>query len=160
EFCLLRPVELARASGWLFYEVLNRGNKLCMQRVNNAAPSLEQNKLGDPGNGFLMRQGHSVLWTAWQGDVTPGADRMLAEFPVPRQADGGPITSTNTDEFIADAPGSVRDEFIQETSPTSFRGTLTYPAASLDPAQASLTVRQRERDPRAKPPGLAWRFLD
>src|SRR5258708_29412570 len=36
EFCLLRPVDLARASGWLIYEVPNRGNKLAMQRVNNA----------------------------------------------------------------------------------------------------------------------------
>src|SRR6202008_4287751 len=68
EFCLLAPVEPARDSGWLFYEVLNRGNKLAMSRVNNAAPSLTPNRLEDPGNGFLMHQGHAVLWTAWQGD--------------------------------------------------------------------------------------------
>ena len=159
EFCLLKPADLARGNGWLFYEVLNRGNKLAMGRVNNAKPSLQPNRLEDPGNGFLMRQGHCILWSAWQGDVTAGADRMRAEFPVARDA-ADPITGITRDEIIADAPGSVRDEFITEVSPTNFIATLSYPAASLDPAQASLTVRQLERDPRATPPGLAWRFLD
>jgi hypothetical protein len=159
EFCLLTPVEPARDSGWLFYEVLNRGNKLAMSRVNNAAPSLTPNRLEDPGNGFLMRQGHAILWTAWQGDVPASADRMVAEFPI--ATDGGkPIVGWSRDEIIADAPGSVRDEFIQEISPTRFVATLSYPAASLDVAGASLTVRQKERDPRSTPPGLSWRFLD
>jgi len=159
EACLLRPVDPARGNGWLFYEVLNRGNKLAMSRVNNAPLGLYPNRLEDPGNGFLMRQGFTILWSAWQGDVPGSNDRMVAEFPV--ATDGGkPITGMSRDEIIADAPGSVRDEFIQETSPTSFIATLSYPAASLDTAAASLTVRQRERDPRATPPGLAWRYLD
>jgi hypothetical protein len=159
EICLLRPADPARGNGWLFYEVLNRGNKLAMSRVNNAPLGLHPNRLEDPGNGFLMRQGFTILWSAWQGDVPESNERMVAEFPIP--TDGGrPITGMSRDEIIADAPGSVRDEFIQETGPASFIATLSYPAASTDPAEASLTVRQRERDPRATPPSLAWRFLD
>jgi hypothetical protein len=30
----------------------------------------------------------------------------------------------------------------------------------MDPAKATLTVRQREQDPRAMPPGLSWRYTD
>jgi hypothetical protein len=37
-------------------------------------------------------------------------------------------------------------------------GSLTYPAADLDPAHAKLTVRQREADSRATPPGLSFAF--
>src|SRR5262245_36737867 len=43
QFCLLQPVEAARANGWLFFEVLNRGNKLLMRRVNNAPLEAEPN---------------------------------------------------------------------------------------------------------------------
>ena len=36
--------------------------------------------------------------------------------------------------------------------------TLTYPAADLDPAKATLTVRQRETDPRVTPADLSFTF--
>src|SRR5262245_39935679 len=35
EFSLLTPADPARGNGWLFYEVLNRGNKLGISRINN-----------------------------------------------------------------------------------------------------------------------------
>jgi hypothetical protein len=38
-----------------------------------------------------------------------------------------------------------------------FVGTLVYPVADLD--GATLTVREREADPRVTPPGLAWRLV-
>ena len=37
---------------------------------------------------------------------------------------------------------------------------MSYQAADLTPGKASLTVRQREKDPRATPPGLSWRTID
>lgn len=49
---------------------------------------------------------------------------------------------------------------MKEVSETVFIGTLSYPAADLDPARASLTMRVRERDPRGTPAGLSWRYLD
>ena len=36
----------------------------------------------DRGNGFLMRRGFTVVWSGWQGDVPPGADRLTARFPI------------------------------------------------------------------------------
>ena len=38
--------------------------------------------------------------------------------------------------------------------------TLTYPTASLDPAEASLTVRENQRDPRQTPADMTWKYLD
>ena len=63
EFCLLAPADVGRGNGWLFYEVLNRGNKLVPVRINNAPLGPNHNRLEHPGNGFLMRQGHCILWT-------------------------------------------------------------------------------------------------
>ena len=150
EFRILKPLDVARGNGWLVYDVPNRGNQLIMPRLNGAPEG------GHPqhaGNGFLMRHGFTLVWSGWQGDVPPGNDRLVARFPV---VEG--VTDMVREEFIAEATGLLGDTNIQETSEDRFIGTLVYPVA--DPAGATLTVREREADPRVTPSGLAWRLID
>ncbi len=141
DFCLLKPADPRRGNGRLFYDVLNRGMKLALSGLNDAPASNDPKSAADAGNGFLMRQGYAVLWSAWQGDVAAGEGRMLARLPI-----GG-------------EPGINRDEFIFNHSHNPARAPLSYPAASLDSSRASLSVRQRERDPRAALPAASWRYL-
>ena len=73
DFRILKPLDLDRGNGCLVYDVPNRGNQPIMPRLNGAPDG------GHPqhaGNGFLMRRGFAVVWTGWQGDVPPGADRL------------------------------------------------------------------------------------
>jgi hypothetical protein len=85
--------------------------------------------------------------------VPPGADRLTARFPtIPG------VTGMVRDEFIVEATGLLGDSNIQELSAERFVGTLVYPVA--DPAGATLTVREREADPRVTPPDLARRLVD
>jgi len=75
----LKPLDLDRGNGCLVYDVPNRGNQPIMPRLNGAPDG------GHPqhaGNGFLMRRGFTVVWSGWQGDVPPGADRLTARFPI------------------------------------------------------------------------------
>jgi Alpha/beta hydrolase domain len=156
DFRILKPMDLDRGNGWLLYDVPNRGNQPVMARLNGAPEG------GHPqtaGNGFLMRYGFTIVWSAWQGDVPSGADRLVARFPIATGADG-PLTAMVREEFIAEATGLLGDANIQEVSEDRFIGTLIYPVADLNAAAATLTVRQREADPRATPPGLAWRLVD
>ncbi len=156
DFRILKPIYLDRGNGWLLYDVPNRGNQPVMARLNGAPEG------GHPqtaGSGFLMRHGFTVVWSAWQGDVPPGADRLVARFPIATGADG-PLTGMVREEFIAEATGLLGDANIQEVSEDRFIGTLIYPVADLNAAEATLTVRQREADPRATPRGLAWRLVD
>lgn len=156
DFRILKPIDLDRGNGWLLYDVPNRGNQPAMARLNGAPEG------GHPqtaGNGFLMRHGFTVVWSAWQGDVPPGADRLIARFPIATGANG-PLTGMVREEFIAEATGLLGDANIQEVSEDRFIGTLIYPVADLAAAEATLTVRQREADPRATPKGLAWRLVD
>jgi hypothetical protein len=150
DFRILKPVDLDRGNGCLVYDVPNRGNQPIMPRLNGAPDG------GHPehaGNGFLMRRGFTVVWSGWQGDVPPGADRLTARFPtIPG------INGMVREEFIAEATGLLGDGNIEELSEERFVGTLVYPVA--DPAGATLTVREREADPRVTPPGLAWRLID
>ena len=145
EFCLLKPADMRRHNGRILYDVLNRGNKLAMNAFNDAPARNDLDGAADAGNGFLMRQGFAVLWSAWQGDVAAGEGRMLASFPVASD-NGAPIVARNRDEFI----------FNHTQNPAL--APLSYPAHNLDPAQASLTVRQRESDPRVALPGTQWKY--
>jgi Alpha/beta hydrolase domain len=153
EFTLMTPTDLAKGNGWLLYDVPNRGNKVALTRLNRGADGNRPTTAAHAGDGFLMRYGFSLLWSAWQTRVPAGADRLNAVFPIVA------ATGTNRDEFIAEGFGPG-DAFIQEKSETTFVGTLSYPAADLARDKASLTVRQRERDARATPVGLEWRYLD
>jgi hypothetical protein len=100
-----------------------------------------------------MRRGFTLVWSGWQGDVPPGNDRLTASFP---SITG--ITGMVREEFIAENTGLLGDSNILELSEEHFVGTLIYPVA--DPNGATLTVRQRETDPRVTPAGLAWHLVD
>jgi len=147
DICIMKPVDLALGNGWLFYEILNRGGKRSVPRINHAPNKNLPLSATDAGNGFLMRQGYSMAWGGWQADVSPGNGRMVARYPIARDGD----------RMIT---GLCREEYINETAAETFTGKLSYPAAGLDPARATLTVRQLERDPRLTPPDLQWRYLD
>jgi hypothetical protein len=150
EFRILKPLDLDRGNGCLVFDVPNRGNQPIMPRLNGAPDG------GHPqhaGNGFLMHRGFTLVWSGWQGDVPPGADRLTASFPTIAG-----VTGVVREEFIAEATGLLGDSNIQELSGERFIGTLVYPVA--DPVDATLTVREREADPRATPPDLAWRLVD
>jgi hypothetical protein len=153
DFTLLTPADLGMANGWLLYDVVNRGNKLALTRLNRGADGNRPGTAAHAGDGFLMRRGFSLLWSAWQTGVPGGADRLNAHFP------SVAATAISREEFIAEGFGPG-DLFIEEVSDTAFIGTLSYEAADLSPTKATLTVRQRERDPRVTPIGLSWRYVD
>src|SRR5579872_3160577 len=68
DFFLLKPVDLARGNRRLFYDVNNRGNKLALGAFNNRGGNDPASE-ADAGNGFLLRQGYSIVWCGWNGDV-------------------------------------------------------------------------------------------
>ena len=111
DFRILKPLDLDRGNGCLVYDVPNRGNQPIMARLNGAPDG------GHPqhaGNGFLMRRGFTMVWSGWQGDVPPGADRLTAHVPTIPGITG--ITGMVREEFIAEATGLLGDSNIQELS--------------------------------------------
>ncbi len=139
---IVKPTDMAKGNGRIFYEVVNRGRKLSLDLINEAPRGTDLIAEADAGNGYLMREGYTLVWSGWQGDVPPGAGRMRLEVPVLRG-----VTGTNQDEFI----------FEHDNDPVV--ASLSYPAADLDPAKATLTVRQNERDPRVTPPDLSFEYF-
>jgi len=139
---ILRPTNPANENRRLFYEVLNRGNKLEFLLFNDIGViNNDLVKAGDAGNGFLMNRGFTIVWSGWQGDVAPGGGRMTFSAPTVPQ-----VTGLSRDEFIFD--------HMENPAP----GPLSYPAADLDPTHAQLTVRERENDLRTTPEGLSFNY--
>ncbi len=96
-----------------------------------------------------MRRGYTVLWCGWQGDVLAGNDRMTIRLLEPVD-DAGSITGRVRAELIVGQPG------IQSLPLSGNAYTRSYPTASLDPAQATLTHREYEGD--ARQPVADWQF--
>ncbi len=139
---LFKPIGLGRGNGRIFYDVLNRGRKIGLGLMNDAPRVNNPSTAEHAGNGFLMRQGYTVVWSGWQPDAPPGDGRMFLEAPV-----------------LSGVEGLSREEFIFDHDRNPAVAFLTYPAAALDPGQARLTVRQHAHDARQTPPGLSFRYL-
>jgi hypothetical protein len=140
-FFILRPANMARGNGKVFYVVNNRGNKQALgyfNRVPNGPGINDPRTSADAGDGFLMRKGYTIVDAGWQGDIAPGANRLFPDFPVATQADGSPIVAT------------VRIEYSDRTIPEEGTFTLplegspafeSYPTAVTDTRRSTLTVR-------------------
>ncbi|MFK7945281.1 MAG: alpha/beta hydrolase domain-containing protein [Paracoccaceae bacterium] len=140
EVFVLRPTDADNSNGVLFYEVPNRGRNLAFLLMNLSGGTGVPETSADAGDGFLMEKGYTIVWSGWQSDVDEAM--INATFPI---AEG--VTGPSRDEFIFNKPDPV------------ITAKLSYPAADMDPAKASLTVRQRATDPRSTAPGLSFRYL-
>jgi len=124
-----KPVDLKKGNGTLFYDVVNRGNKLVPALVN-----------------IDLAQGFTFVWSGWQGDLTPNGVALTASFPVATN-NGNPITGLSREEFVDIGTGTVVLN-------------LSYPAADMDQSKATLTVREKERDPRQPLSNASWQYLN
>ena len=100
---------MARANRILLFEVDNRGNKLAPVFFNEgvAGGVAERNGLTSPGDGWLMRQGYTMVWFGWEMDVRPGMNRVGMPPVVARNHDGSAITGIVRSEMITPAPAAI-----------------------------------------------------
>jgi len=137
---VLRPVDPARGNGTLLFEIANRGRKGILGRFNRARPSQDPTAPGDFGDGFLMRDGYTLVWVGWQFDVEPPLLRVTAP--------------------ISNVPGRVRISFIPDDKRTEIAppDMPPYSPASLEDPTATLSVRDRFWDKPVVLPRESWRF--
>ena len=144
---MLRPRDAAKSSRTLLFEVVNRGRKLALDFMNEG--QLQAETAAQAGTGWAMRQGHTLLWVGWQGDVPLGTNSQIVGMALPVATDRGqPITGTSVEEVVFDAPGAVG------------KLPLSYPAASVSASGDELTVRARPGSPVTVLPAAAWRFTN
>lgn len=154
DFTLLYPADPAKGNGTLLYDVHNRGNKLALWTFNDGERSNTPRDVEHAGHGFLMREGYTVLWTGWSGEIQDdGTGRLLGGLPVAKNADGSPVTGKNHVEITVDDPVKSRALF---QSPWGI--SAAYPAVSLDTKEATLTKRKDRRSPAEPVAPADWAF--
>ncbi len=153
EFILLRPVK-AEAST-LLYDVNNRGSIAILGQIDGKSPANnDPTTRDDAGDGFLMRHGFTLLFSAWTWDVAPkgpGVKPLVFAPPVARMPDGSPIRGKVVNEFTVSA--------VSETSTYAGINGLTYEPIIADDPEAVLTRRAKPDDPRQPIPREEWSFL-
>jgi hypothetical protein len=147
-FEILRPIAGAKGNKRLLYEITSRGGTNALLILNDSKAANNAQSSGDAGNGFLMRQGYTVLETGWDFSAPHNATSFRVSVPIAKNANGASILGLNSEEFV-----------IDKDSTPAFK-QLTYPAASADKSKASLTVRKNYGDPPISLPAIDWDYVD
>ena len=92
-----------------FFNILNRGNKGGIAAFNaNVPPNLtEINAVANPGDGFMLGEGYTLVWFGWQADVLPGNNRLTLSVPIARHQDGSAITGPVRAELTTLTPAKT-----------------------------------------------------
>jgi hypothetical protein len=140
DISILKPIDMSRGNGTLIYDVVNRGSK----GITNLNIGGNATNAGD---GFLEREGYTMAWSGWEGDVTSG---IQVKLPIAKHRDGSEIRGRVRSEYILSSPASTQDV----TEPPS------YEAVSTDNSGATLTRRVHQHDPKELIPNMQWAFAD
>ena len=150
---ILKPTDTSKGNGRVLYEINNRGFKLCLGALNDSTTSFfslaenDPTTAADAGNGFLMRQGYTIVWSGWDASVAAGNNLLTITTPVVKNPDGSSIVGPALEEFVID-------------NSTTTTGNLTYAAADLDKSHAALTVRHHYSDAPIAVPSSGWEYVN
>ncbi len=148
DFVLLKPLDVSRGNRRLLYDVNNRGNPLALGSFNQGGGT---NRIAQarPGNGFLMRQGYSVLWSGWNGDVISGDHRLQMGLPI-ATGKGGPVTGRTHCEICV--------ETRVDSQPLNWGNSRSAPPVQPGAPDGVLTVRDQRGSAPREVPRTAWRL--
>lgn len=150
-FCILKPLDMTRGNGKIFFDAPNRGGKRILGFLNDAPEANDPSTLAHAGNGFLMRQGYTIVWCGWQGDLMPLKNWLVLNVPVATN-NGKPIVAKVRTEIVVDEIG------VKSQPLSGDERVKSYEAATRDKVLASLTVRQKSYGPRIPVPFPNWEF--
>lgn len=141
---LLQPVAPQHGNQRLLLDIVNRGNATVLTNFNSAVGRME------PGNGFLMRQGYTVVWCGWQDDVPAEPGLLRLHAPEAVDAHGQPIAGKIAVTFQPDT--------LLQAHLLADRKHRPHPARDLHDRDAVLTVQEHEDAPARPLPRQQWSF--
>lgn len=151
DFFMLMPTDLNKGNEAFLYDFGNRGNKYLLNQYNGAKYNNDPRSAADAGNGFLMKQGFSLVWSGSLGDVDAVVDpfRMTIDLPIARNKDGSEIEATVWSECFNDFWTNASDMRVCP---------LAYPVPRQDQSEVTLIMRERREDPPIQIPASDWEF--
>lgn len=169
DMVILKPVDMAKGSKTLFFEVNNRGRKISFGRMQDTAADANMNDPMAPrdfGNGFLMKRGYVIAWVGWGADIAPGDNRLTVDFPIARE-NGKPLSERILTEFSDRNFNGGRPTSLPLSGGAAFK---PFPAVATDKKQAQAELYMLSSDssmpsgpdiPRGEPVADdEWAFAD
>ncbi|HYA28256.1 MAG TPA: hypothetical protein VEI95_05520, partial [Acidobacteriota bacterium] len=150
-FCILKPLDMAHGNGKIFFDAPNRGSKRILGFLNDGPEANDPSTLEHAGNGFLMRQGYTIVWCGWQGDLMPLKNWLVLNVPVATN-NGKPIVSQVRTEIVVDEKG------VKSQPLSADERVKSYEAASRDKSLSTLTEREKSYGRRIPVPPSEWDF--
>ena len=149
DYRIIKPVDNDHGNGRLLLDVLNRGKDLALKNINSA-PDAPPDADPHPGNGFLMREGYSLVWCGWQHDVPDAAGLFRCNVPNAHNPDGTPVSGKIVVSFQPLARTDT--QFLSD------RDHRPYPSNHLESWDSVLTVQEHEDAPETVIPREKWAF--
>ena len=135
---ILKPIDLSKGNQKVLLDFNNRG-QMRLGRLNQTALTNDPTTAAHAGDGFVMRQGYTIVANGWDFGATGTANLKIS---VPR------LTGITGPSY----------EYIVFDNATSTSFTLTFPAASADKSLAKLTVRAGLDDAPTTLPASQWEY--
>ena len=134
-FTLVKPIDMSKGNGRLFYNINNRGNR-----------NFPYNIGGDPGDGFVQSRGFTLLFSGWQGDVVPAANNgnEWVRVPTAKNTDGSAITGPVIYR-VSNIPAGTNTISFTSVPPGGFTA-FPYRPASLDTTLATAETHSAESE--------------
>lgn len=156
DFIIIRPTDPDKGNHRILYDVNNRGNLYMLGLYNNARNSNNPSTEQHAGNGFLMEQGYTLVWTAWNWDVVESGNKLQIELPI-ATINGKEITQIIVAEIVVSFPPE-RNVYSQ---PLAWGGSKCYPPVDMiDKSEAVLSYRDEPRGKRTLVSSDDWEFAD
>ena len=121
-FELTKPTDMSKATGLLWYDLVNRGRPLRQEK----------------GVTQPWTYGHVHLVSGWQGDLAPTDANVTVQVPVANNPDGSPITGVALSR-LADSKPDTKSRPL-----AALANAIPYDAASLDTSKARLIAKSSE----------------
>jgi Alpha/beta hydrolase domain len=181
-FVLLLPTDPAHGNRRMFALIPNRGNPNGLSNmVGGAFPTVGYNldmTASNPGSGFLMRKGFSILIPGWDisADATNPASYSI-DAPVATRRHGERDHDDDDDDERGNRHrlphdphgraivGPSLEEFVVDNSTTTLSGAFQYRAADAsntgaNKSRARLYYRVLVADPPVEVPATQWEYAD
>ena len=139
---ILKPINLELGNRRVILDFNNRGG-MRVGLLNGARAINNPTAAADAGTGFIFDMGYAVVGNGWDISAS-GHDDMTINVPV----------ATNKGETIT----GPSYEYIVFDNETTMVSDLAYATATLDQAQARLTVRERLDDAPVEIPATEWEY--
>jgi hypothetical protein len=149
DFVAVRPKDATKGNGTMLLENPNRGNPRILSLVDGGDEDLAHS----PGDGWLLRNGFTVVALGWQWDAA-GPNALHLYAPVAKDH-GKTITGLLRGDFILHAKA---DEIPLGHLILGTIGGSEYPVAQPDDPRNTLTVRDSRDGKRTTIPRSEWQF--